>query len=222
MADIGDALAAQAAHPDSPSTPGTRVLERSTSVLGGYHPSRIPTRTIRDRLQIGTKTALTSTEWISGLRIARRGAQAGVAPPATGSSRRRSGGGLQNAEIAFLGDWYKLETPWPLDRPSQTHLGASARAPADCRIWGFWEGGGKQRLRTGSWPLRAPSAAPALGWAPWVGVRPPMHTDLPRKQNWPFRAPRANSSRAGSPSIRAGTVLGLTGVLGGILACTLG
>jgi hypothetical protein len=115
-----------------------------------------------------------------------------VGPPATGSSRRRSGGGLQNAEIAFLGDWYKLETPWPLDRPSQTHLGASARAPADCRTWGFWEGGGKQRLRTGSWPLRAPSAAPALGWAPWVGVRPPMHTDLPRKQNWPFRAPRAN------------------------------
>jgi hypothetical protein len=81
-----------------------------------------------------------STEWISRLRIARRGAQAGVAPPATGSSRRRSGGGLQNAEIAFLGDWYKLETPWPLDRPSQTHLGASARAPADCRTWGFGKG----------------------------------------------------------------------------------
>ena len=83
----------------------------STSVLGGYHPSRIPTRTIRDRLRIGTKTALTSTQWVSGLRVARRGAQAGVGLPTTGSSRRRSGGGLQNAEIAFRWDWYKLETP---------------------------------------------------------------------------------------------------------------
>jgi hypothetical protein len=140
LVQIGDAPATPETNPDSPSTPGTRVLERSTSVLGGYHPSRIPTRTIRDRLQIGTKTALTSTEWISGLRIARRGAQAGGGPSATGPCSRRSGGGLQNAEIAFLGDWYKLETPWPLDRPSQTHLGASARAPADCRTWGFGKG----------------------------------------------------------------------------------
>ena len=109
-------------------------------MLAGYHPSRIPTRTIRDHARTRTKPALTSPEWISGLRIARRVAQAGEGLPTTGSSRRRSGGGLQNAEIAFLGDWYKLETPWPLDRPSQTHLGASARAPADCRTWGFGQG----------------------------------------------------------------------------------
>ena len=81
LVQIGDAPATQETNPDSPSTPGTRVLERSTSVLGGYHPSRIPTRTIRDRLQIGTKTALTSTEWISGLRDARRGAPGRRGPP---------------------------------------------------------------------------------------------------------------------------------------------
>jgi len=120
-----------------PARASSRGLPR---VLGGYHPSRIPTRTIRDRLQIGTKTAPTKPEWMSGSRIARRGDQAGVGLPTTGYCSRRSGGGLQNAGIAFLGDWYKLETPWPLDRPSQTHLGASARAPADCRTWGFGKG----------------------------------------------------------------------------------
>ena len=61
-----------------------------------------------------------------------------MALPTTGSSSRRSG--LQNAEIAFLGDWYKLETPWPLDRPSQTHLGPSARAPTERGTWGFGKG----------------------------------------------------------------------------------
>jgi hypothetical protein len=81
LVQIGDALAAQAAHPDSPSTPGTRVLERSISVLGGYHPSRIPTRTICDRLQIGTKTAPTKPEWMSGSRDARRGAPGRRGPP---------------------------------------------------------------------------------------------------------------------------------------------
>ena len=30
--------------------------------------------------------------------------------------------------------------------------------------------------------MRTPSAAPALGRAPWVGVHPPMHTDLPGKR----------------------------------------
>jgi hypothetical protein len=37
------------------------------------------------------------------------------------------------------------------------------------RHMGFWEGGGKQRIRSGSWPLRAPSAAPALGWVGTLG-----------------------------------------------------
>ena len=129
--------------PKSPSD-GFGTNRRRPSRSGGpprlaKHPTR-PLRTIHDRARTRTKTALTSTEWISGLRIARRGAQAGGGPSATGPCSRRSGGGLQNAEIAFLGDWYKLETPWPLDRPSQTHLGASARAPADCRTWGFGKG----------------------------------------------------------------------------------
>ena len=47
-------------------------------------PPRRPFRKIHDRTQIRTKTTLTSLEPISGLRLASRGAQAGVAPPATG------------------------------------------------------------------------------------------------------------------------------------------
>ena len=34
------------------------------------------------------------------------------------------------------------------------------------RHMGFWEGGGKQRLRSGSWPLRAPGTSTALGRTP--------------------------------------------------------
>ena len=67
-------------------------------------------RTIRDRLQIGTKPALTSTEWISGLRVARRGAQGGMGPPATEYCRGMFGGGTKKTEIAFRGVWYKSET----------------------------------------------------------------------------------------------------------------
>jgi hypothetical protein len=37
-----------------------------------------------------------------------------------------------------------------------------------------------------------------------------MHTDLPRKQNWPFRAPRANFPCRIALYVRAGTGLGLT------------
>ena len=97
-------------------------------------------RTIRDRLQIGTKPALTSPEWISGLRIARRVAQAGVGLPTTGSSIRRSDAGTKKTEIAFRGVWYKSEVLQSLDRPTQTHLGASARAPTDRGTWGFGKG----------------------------------------------------------------------------------
>ena len=84
-----------------------------------------------DGAQIGTKAARTSPEWISGLHLRRRGAQGGVAPPATGYCRRRSGDRLQNAEIAFQPPWYKFEMPCSLVRPSQTQLGRSARAPVD-------------------------------------------------------------------------------------------
>jgi hypothetical protein len=79
-------------------------------VLGGYHPSRIPTRTIHDRARTRTKTPLTSTEWISGLRVARRGAQGGMGPPATEYCRGMFGGGTKKTEIAFRGVWYKSET----------------------------------------------------------------------------------------------------------------
>jgi hypothetical protein len=169
----------------------------------------MPLRTIHDRARTRRKTPLTSQEWISGLRLARRGAQAGVAPPATGSyiEKEIRGRGLQNAEIAFRGFWYKLEEPQPLRRPSQTHLGPSARAPTDRGTWGFGKGVVSSDFAD-QWKLaiaraeRRPSTW--VGWASWVGVRAPMHTDLPRKQNWPFRAPRANSSRAGSPSLYPG------------------
>ena len=76
--------------------------------MAGYHPSRRPVGTAYDRSQIGTKTARTSLEWIPGLRLPRRGAQGGVAPPATGYCYRRSGGGLQNAILAFQPPWYKF------------------------------------------------------------------------------------------------------------------
>ena len=35
----------------------------------------------------------------------------GILEPAAGSPRRRFGCGIENAEIVFLGGWYKLETP---------------------------------------------------------------------------------------------------------------
>ena len=63
-----------------------------------------------------------------------------MAPPATGYCYRRSGLGLQSAEIAFQPPWYKFEMPCPLVRPSQTHLGRSARAPTDRGTWGLGEG----------------------------------------------------------------------------------
>ena len=80
------------------TTVGARVLDRDLTVFGGYHPSRRPVGTAHDRTQIGTKAARTSPESISGLHLPRRGAQGGVAPPATGYCRRRSGGGPKNAE----------------------------------------------------------------------------------------------------------------------------
>ena len=51
----------------------------------GTTPSRRPVGKIHDRAQIRTKAASTSPEWIPGLRLPRRGAQAGGGPPATGS-----------------------------------------------------------------------------------------------------------------------------------------
>ena len=54
---------------------------------------------------------LAQNRFISGSRDARRGAQGGMGPPATEYCGTRFDAGLQNAEIAFLGGWYKFETP---------------------------------------------------------------------------------------------------------------
>ena len=116
-----------------------------------------------------------------------------MTPPATGYCRRRSGDRLQNAEIAFLGGWYKLEMSQPLVSSTQTSLGPSARTPADRGPWGFGKGVVNSDRRGGSWPLLAPSASTALGWAPWAGVRLPMHMNLPGNQNRSFSTPRAHS-----------------------------
>ena len=114
-------------------------------------------------------------------------------PPATGSCSRRSGGGHQNAELAFLGTWYEFETPCPLVRPSQTHLWRSARAPVDRGPWGLGEGVVGSDHPPGRSALGTPSASTALGWAPWAGARPPMCPDSSGNQNRPSRAPRAHS-----------------------------
>ena len=68
--------------------------------------------------------------------------------------------------IAFQPPWYKLETPEPLVRPTQTLPWPSARPPADCGTCGFGEGGVDSDHPTGRSALRAPSASTALGWTP--------------------------------------------------------
>ena len=60
--------------------------------------------------------------------------------PTIESCYRRFDRGLKNAILAFQPPWYKFEMPCPLVRPSQTHLGRSARAPVDRGPWGFGEG----------------------------------------------------------------------------------
>ena len=83
--------------------------------------------------------------------------------------------------------------PCPLVRPSQTRPRHPARTPADRGPWGFGKGVVSSDHRRGSWPLLAPSASTALGWAPWAGVRLPMHMNLPGNQNRSFSTPRAHS-----------------------------
>ena len=83
--------------------------------------------------------------------------------------------------------------PCPLVRPTQTGPGPSARTPTDCGTYGFGEGVVGSDHPTGRSALRTPSASTALGWAPWAGVRLPMHTNLPGNQNRSFSTPRAHS-----------------------------
>ena len=106
----------------------------------GTTPSRRPVGTAYDRARIGTRTARTSPERISGPRLSRRGAQAGGGLPTIESCYRRFDRGLKNAIFAFQPPWYKFEMRCPLVRPSQTHLRRSARAPTDRGTWGLGEG----------------------------------------------------------------------------------
>ena len=156
-------IGSQRGNPVTPTALDFRVFDRYRAVLAGYHPSRWPVGRIPDRTRTRTETPLTSPESISGLRVPRRGAQGGGGPPATGSSSRRSGAGPKNGEIVFLGGWYKLETPQPLSRHTQTGLGPSGRTPTDRGPYGFGKGVVSSDHRHGSWPLRTPSASTALG-----------------------------------------------------------
>jgi hypothetical protein len=116
----GDAPATHAARPDSPSTPGARVLDRCTSVLAGYHPSKRPGGTVYDRAQIRTKAARTSPERIPGPRLPRRGPQDRARPAGWQSCLGRLPKPPENDKIAFRRDWHKLEMPQPPRRPAQT------------------------------------------------------------------------------------------------------
>ena len=154
---------AQRRDPIPPSTPGARVLDRDLTVLAGYHPLQKAGGTAYDRSQIGTKAARTSIEWIPGLRLPRRGARGGVAPPATEYCGRRFGRGLQNAILAFQPPWYKFETPCPLVRLTQTVLGHPAHTSTDCGTCGFGEGVVDSDHPGGRLALGTPSASTALG-----------------------------------------------------------
>ena len=86
-----------------------------------------------------------------------------------------------------------METSQPLVSSTQTNLGPSARTPADRGPWGFGEGVVDSDHSPGRSALRTLSASTALGWAPWAGVRLPMHTNPPGNQNRSFSTPRAHS-----------------------------
>ena len=152
----------------------------------------MPVRRIHDRARTRTKMPLTSPEWISGPRLPH--------PVAPRVAWGHTGDRILQDEVRCRAQKCRNRLPSCLvqiggapttqhRRSTQTRLGLSALTPADRGTLGFGEGTDRH---DGGQPLRTPSAAPALGWAPWVGVRPPMHTDMQGKQNRPFRAPRAN------------------------------
>ena len=88
-------------------------------------------RTIRDWPHQRVLRRQRGLEWVRVLRNVSRTARESTCPAGIESSSRRFDGGLQNAILAFQPPWYKFETPCPLVRPSQTHLGRSARALVD-------------------------------------------------------------------------------------------
>ena len=152
---IGSRTPAQGAYPSAVEA----LSVRNTDLPGEWSLSTEPASSIgAHRCWLGTTppegrserytTAPRSVQRLPGLAQNRyqdstylaMGLRPAGAPPATGHCRRRSGGGLQNAILAFQPPWYKFETPCPLVRPSQTHLGRSARAPVDRGPWVFGEG----------------------------------------------------------------------------------
>ena len=66
-------------------------------------------RTIRDWPDQRVQRRRGGLEWIQRFLKGSRAARDGTCPTCIESSSRRSGGGSKNAEIAFLGGWYKLE-----------------------------------------------------------------------------------------------------------------
>ena len=119
---------AQHDDPIPPTTVGARVLDRDRTVFGGYHPSKRPVGTTCDGAQIGTKTPLTSPEWISGFRDARRGPQDRARPAGWQSCLGRLPKLPENAQIAFRWGWHKSEMLQPLKRPAQTRQAPPAPA----------------------------------------------------------------------------------------------
>ena len=113
-------------------------------MLAGYHPSRRPVGTAYDRARIGTRTARTSPERISGPRLSRRGAQAGGGLPTIESCYRRFDRGLKNAIFAFQPPWYKFEMRCPREAQPDSPTALGARTGRPRAMW-FWGGGGRQR-----------------------------------------------------------------------------
>jgi len=142
----------------APPAPASSIEAERCSLV--TTPSRRPAGTAQDRAQIGTKPASTSPEWISGLRLARRGAQAAVAPPATGSCSRRSGCGHQHAELAYL-DALATQEAHP-DSPRA--LGLSIARWWDTELGGSSRGVVASHHHPQGRAVRVTSVPAALGW----------------------------------------------------------
>ena len=151
----------------------------------------MPIRTISDRTRTRTKTPLTSTESISGLRVPRRGAQGGVGLP--DPEEQRSGGRLQNAIIAFQPPcWYPTERPHALRRATRARWVASAFTTTGARHCRWVPPPGEPQHASGGGAARPPRARRAwcagLGGS-WHHVKHPPTSGR-------ARAPSAGGSRA--------------------------
>ena len=130
--------------------------------------------------------------------------------------RRRFGGGPKNAIIAFQPPWYKSEVPQPLRRPTQTHVGPSARAPTDRGTWGFGKGvvSSDFAVEVGHCACRAPPRH--LGGRPEHGSGLRCMRTCRKPRNRPLER-RSELLRAESPIPGGVRHSGPHEVLGGIL-----